>query len=83
MNENVRTKGVLSSVQTNRPRIDVSRFSESLVDQKSQDVHCHGVNEGRPLSYTLIDFDTTKALNDSALAHAANRDKGGDLNFMK
>lgn len=27
----------------------------------------------RPLSYALIDFETTKALNDSAQAHAANR----------
>lgn len=28
-----------------------------------------------PLSYTSIDFDTTKALNESAQAHAANRVK--------
>ena len=27
----------------------------------------------RPLSYALIDFDTTKALNESAKAHAASR----------
>lgn len=28
----------------------------------------------RPLSYALIDFDTTKALNESAQAHAASRE---------
>lgn len=27
----------------------------------------------RPLSYVMIDFDTTKALNESAQAHAASR----------
>lgn len=32
-------------------------------------------NDPRPLSYALIDFDTTKALNESAQAHAASRVK--------
>lgn len=30
-------------------------------------------SDPRPLSYVLIDFDTTKALEESAQAHAANR----------
>lgn len=32
------------------------------------------VTDPRPLSYALIDFETTKALNDSAQSHAANRE---------
>lgn len=35
----------------------------------------HPEGLSNPLSYTSIDFDTTKALNESAQAHAANRVK--------
>lgn len=73
-------RGRLSSVHTNH-RTDAyktntthrSHISPSL---QERDVPAEMIGEVRLPSYVLIDFDTTKALNESAQAHAANRDKG-------
>lgn len=43
----------------------INLFSSIPVDTRNADP--------KPLSYVLIDFDTTKALNESAQAHAASR----------
>jgi len=47
----------------------------STITDLSSNLAAHHAVDPRPLSYALIDFDTTKALNESAQAHAANRDR--------
>lgn len=49
---------------------DASTITDHSTHQDSKEV-----SDPRPLSYAMIDFDTTKALNESAQAHAANRDR--------
>lgn len=82
MNEDVRTKGILSSVKANHSHDEPSRTNGltdgEVVGHPSVQKRTDRLVGSRPLSYVLIDFDTTKALNDSAQAHAANRDKGID-----
>lgn len=47
--------------------------STSTDNQNSQTLEDRGPADPKPLCYALIDFDTTKALTESAQAHAASR----------
>jgi len=47
----------------------------SRITDLSSELAAHEAFDPRPLSYALIDFDLTKASNESALAHPANRDR--------
>lgn len=60
-----RLKELEGSSKESQPRID--QLNPLMTDGREG-------ADPRPLSYALIDFDTTKALNESAQAHAANRE---------
>lgn len=55
----------------NKHRNNNKKDASTSTDNPQNDVRL--LADPRPLSYTLIDFDTTKALTESAQAHAANR----------
>lgn len=49
---------------------DASTSTDNQINRSLED---RGSSDPKPLSYALIDFDTTKALTESAQAHAASR----------
>lgn len=58
-----------------RQRKDASTSTDSDQQQSQSSIEVIMNGSVKPLSYVLIDFETTKALNDSAQAHAAMRVK--------
>lgn len=54
---------------------ECERKRDASTSTENPQNHVRTLTDPRPLSYTLIDFDTTKALTESAQAHAANRFK--------